>query len=261
MSLRSLINFFLPGTVLFLIAGLVLGTALLYARRESFRKWGRRFLTALALFYLFASTRIGADLLLAPLYRHTSFVTDAASAQGATAVVLLNPGANTYQARGQSLTGMHQEAALRILEAARVYRLLGDPVVIIAGGFAEMTDRPPLGVIIAKSLEDLGVPEQRIVIEPASRNTHEHVLNLRPYLEKHGVKRFVLVTSPAHMWRSSAAFRSGGYDFVTSAASRDNELRGYVDSAIWPDADNLQRIVWGTHEYLGLLLYWWKGWL
>jgi uncharacterized SAM-binding protein YcdF (DUF218 family) len=260
-TLRSLVNFFLPGTILFLIAGLTFGTLLLYVRRDSFKRMGRIVLTLITLFYLFASTRVGADVLLAPLYRHMAYLSDAASARGATAVVLLNPGANTYSARGLQLTGTGQEGALRIIEAARVYRLLGDPLVIIAGGFEEMTDRPPLGVIMAKSLKELGVPEHRIVIEPASRNTRQHVENLRPFLEKHRIQRFVLVTSPVHMWRSSAAFSNGGYDFVPSAAALRNDLSSPLSSSVWPDDENLDRLVWGTHEYMGLLYYWWHGWI
>ena len=259
MPLRFLINFFLPGSLLFLLVGLCLGVALLYGS-ERLRRLGRLWLLLLALFYVVASTRVGADVLLAPLYRHTAYVHDAAAAQGATAVVLLNAGANTYRARGQDYFGIHKEAALRALEAARVYRLLGNPLVIVAGGFPEQKDRPSLGAIYSKVLIDLGVPANRIVIEPDSRDTRQHAENLKPYLDKHGIKKFVMVTSPTHMRRSIATLGAAGYSFVYSAAAQHSELdaRG---SPIVPKTENLDRIVWGVHEYLGLAYYWWKGWL
>jgi len=198
--------------------------------------------------------------MLAPLHRHESFLASASDANGATAVVLLNAGANTYQSRGQQLPGMAREAALRILETARVYRLLGSPLVIVAGGYPFQTDRPSLGAIYAKALTEQGVPGDRIVIEPASANTREHAENLKPYLEKHNVRRFVLVTSPSHMWRSAATFRTKGYDFVTSAGSRDSELED-MRGPLLPEGKNLERLVLGIHEYLGLLYYWWKDWI
>jgi uncharacterized SAM-binding protein YcdF (DUF218 family) len=259
MSLRVLIDYVLPGSLLFLLAGLCLGVLLLYGS-ERFRRLGRLWLLLLAIFYVVASTRVGANVLLAPLYRHTAFVQDAASAQGATAIVLLNPGANSYRARGQHFAGIGKEAALRVLEVARVYRLLGKPLVIVAGGFPEQTDRPSLGVIHSKSLTDLGVPSDRIVIEPNSSDTRQHAENLKLYLEKRGIKKFVLVTSPFHMRRSVATFRAAGYDFVFSSAAVDSDLDA-DESPIRPDTENLDRVVFGVHEYMGLIYYWWNGWL
>ncbi len=259
MSLRWLVNFILPGSLLFLLAGLCFGVVLLYGH-ERLRRLGRLWLLLLALFYVVGSTRIGADLLLAPLYRHTAYVHDVAAAQGANAVVLLNGGANTYRARGQDYVGIHKEAALRALEAARVYRILGNPLVIVAGGFPEQTDRPSLGAIYSRMLIDLGVPANRIVIEPNSRDTRQHAENLKPFLDKYGIKKFVMVTSATHMRRSVATLGAAGYEFVYSAAAVDSDLdaRG---SPIVPSTENLDRIVAGVHEYLGLAYYWWKGWL
>ena len=257
--MRYLVNWVLPGSVLFLVGAVVAGVAMLYGR-ERMQRAGRRLLIIVALFYLFASTRIGADAFLLPLHRHDAFLTDAAGAQGATAVVLFNAGANTYRARGQLLTGMAREQALRILEAARVYRLLGDPLIIVTGGYVHQTDRPSLGGIYAESLIQLGVPPGRIVIEPAAKNTREHAANLKTYLAQHNVRRFVLVTSPSHMWRSVLALRVEGYDFVTSAAARDSDFEE-TSFALAPSGRNLERVVMALHEYIGLVYYWWNDWI
>jgi uncharacterized SAM-binding protein YcdF (DUF218 family) len=259
MQLRWLINLFLPGSPLFLLAGLCFGVLLLFGS-ERLRRFGRLWLLLLALFYVVGSTRAGADLMLSPLYQHTAFVQDAAAAKGATAVVQLNAGAGTYRARGQDYFGINKDGALRALETARVYRLLGNPLVIVQGGFPEPKGGPTLGAIFSKVLVELGIPANRIVLEPNSRDTREHVENLRPYLEKHRIERFVLVTSPVHMRRAVAAFRRQGYDFVPSAAAVESELDAYGSSLPFSQ-DNLDRIVWGTHEYLGLAYYWWQDWL
>jgi uncharacterized SAM-binding protein YcdF (DUF218 family) len=258
MQLRSLVDFLLPGSLMFLLAGLCFGVLLLFGS-ERLRRNGRLWLVLLAAFYVAGSTSAGADLMLAPLFRDTAFVQTAADLKGATAVVMLNPGANVYRARGQDYFDLHKEAVLRALETARVYRLLGNPLVIAQGGFPEMKDRPSLGAIYSKVLTDLGVPANRIVLEPDSRNTREHVENLKPYLEKHRIERFVLVTSAIHMRRSIAAFRQQGYDFVPSAAAVNSELD--EDPAIPFSEGNLNRVALGFHEYFGLAYYWWNGWL
>jgi uncharacterized SAM-binding protein YcdF (DUF218 family) len=257
---RLLLNWFLPGSILFLTFALAAGVALLFARGR-LRQIGRVWLALLALFYLSACTRLGMQLLLAPLYHRAPVLADAAAAQGADGVVVLNAGANTYQARGQQMIGIHEVAALRLLEAARVYRMLGNPIVIVQGGFPELTDRPSIGSVYAKALADLGVPADRIIVEPNSHNTREHAENLRPYLQKHNVHRFVLVTSPEHMWRSSITFRAAGYDFVPSAARAKSELDEGRHSALHPSGEHLDRVVWGMHEYVGILYYWVHGWL
>lgn len=259
MPLQALVSSFRPGTMLFLIAGLCFGVLLLYGP-DRLRRLGRFWLVLLAAFYVGGSTRTGADLVLAPLYRHTAFIQDAAAAKGAKAVVTLNGGASTFRARGRDYFGIHKDSALRALETARVYRLLGDPLVIVQGGFPEMKDRPSLGAIVSKVLVDLGVPANRIVLEPNSRNTREHVENLKPYLEKHGIERFVLVTSPMHMQRSIAAFRQQGYDFIPSASAAGSELDD-LGPGLPFSQENLDRIAWGVHEYLGLAYYRWNGWL
>jgi uncharacterized SAM-binding protein YcdF (DUF218 family) len=198
--------------------------------------------------------------MLAPLYQHTAYVHDVAAARGATAVVMLNPGADVHRARGLEYFDLHKDAVLRVAETARVYRLLGNPVVIVQGGFPEMKDRMSLATIYSKVLVDLGVPPARIVVEPNSRNTQEHTQNLKPILEKHKVERFVMVTSALHMRRAIAAFRIAGYDFVPSAAAVDSELDAR-DSGLPFRSENLDRIELGAHEYLGLAYYWWHNWL
>jgi uncharacterized SAM-binding protein YcdF (DUF218 family) len=258
MQLRALLYFLLPGSLMFLLAGLCVGVLLLFAS-ERLRRLGRLWLLLLAAFYLAGSTGAGADLMLAPLYRDTAFVQTAADLKGATAVVMLNPGANVYRARGQDYFDLHKLAVLRALEAARVYRLLGNPVVILQGGAPGQKEGPSLGTIYSKVLTDLGVPANRIVVEPGSMNTREHAEHLKPYLEKHRIERFVLVTSAMHMRRATGAFRQLGYDFVPSAAAVHSELD--VDPEIPFSEGNLNRVALGFHEYFGLAYYWWNDWL
>lgn len=257
-SLTPIINSFLPGSLIGFLLELAVGIAMLYGR-ESVRRWGRRWLIAIIGIHFVLSTSIGADGFRSPLTRHDDFLKDAAAARGATAVVLLTPTTVTYRARGFELREVQDFEALRIVEAGRVYHLLGDPLVVVQGGNPTLPG-PAIGAIAKEKLISLGVPASRIVIEGESRNTRDHVERLRPILETHGVRTFVLVTSAEHMWRACATFRKAGFDFVPSASARQSEL-AVPQERLKPSATNLRSVLAASHEYAGLFYYWMRGWV
>ncbi|MDY6896229.1 MAG: YdcF family protein [Thermotogota bacterium] len=61
---------------------------------------------------------------------------------------------------------------------------------------------------IAESMKNLlvemGVDENKVIIEAASQNTYESILNIKPLLSKFRINRIILVTSSYHMFRSMA---------------------------------------------------------
>lgn len=97
---------------------------------------------------------------------------------------------------------------VRVREAARMAeRFPVIPVIITGdGGFLET------GVI------DLGVFEERLVIEPDAESTFENAALLVPILEELSVKRAVLVTNWFHVPRAEAVFRSRfpGIEFAST---------------------------------------------
>jgi len=259
MSLNEFVHLFLPGSYTALIINLLIPVALLYAR-QSISRLARVWLTALVVVFAVTSTRIGTELFAAPLHRHDAVVADSADARGATAVVVLVASASTFEARGLRFSQVSGNGVLRALEAARVYHLLDDPVVIVSGGFPERDARPSIASVMRDVLTSLGVPIDRIVIEAESPNTIAHARLLGPVLRTHRVERFVLVTSPEHMWRASATFRAVGHDFVRSSARARTDL-SRSRSGIWPAETYLEDTASAAHEYVGLFYYWMRGWL
>jgi uncharacterized SAM-binding protein YcdF (DUF218 family) len=258
MTINHLVNLMLPGSFPGLIIALIIGVALLHAR-DPIRRWARIWLTVVTILYACLSTWVGVDVVSAPLRRHGEFLATAAAANGATAVVLLTPSEATYRSRGLETSEVLGEGgALRVLEAARVYRLLGNPWLIAQGG-PDYKDRPGSGTVVKDRLVRLGVPADRILIESRSENTREHTLHLRPILQAHGIQRFVLVTSAEHMWRASSVFRKAGFEFASSATSTASELPR-SESTLRPSGQALQYSTAAAHEYLGLLYYWLRGW-
>ena len=217
----------------------------------------------MCVFYWVLSCPAGVGLLARTLTGQYRPLVSAAEANNAQAVVLLSAGSRTVRAAGGRLTMITQPTALRALETARVYQLLGDPVVIVSGG---VTDPAPGSLPESEAMRlamiALGVPAERIVGESESKNTHDEAVVLKRMLRERGIVRFVLVTSPLHMRRSLATFASQGLYPVPSTAPlyqfRDQLPRRY---ALMPNDASLQIGNAVIYEWLARGYYWWRGWL
>jgi uncharacterized SAM-binding protein YcdF (DUF218 family) len=246
-----------PGSAAFFILSLIPGTLLLYRRKDGGRA-GKIWVSALVLFYWMASTPVTAVALVGALTPDYPHVRTRADAHGATAVVVLGAGMETHRSRGEVYDAANREHALRMLEAARVYRVLDRPWVIVTGGRG--SERRTDAYQMFQALSALGVPEDRILQEDKATNTRDHALLVPPMLAQRGVKRFVLVTSRQHMTRSLRAFRAIGLDPIPSSpefyVGRGGRLDPFLPSEAALDASTAL-----MYDQLALVYYWMRGWL
>jgi uncharacterized SAM-binding protein YcdF (DUF218 family) len=135
-------------------------------------------------------------------------------ARGAAAIVVLGAGMDVHRSRGTSYGAPTRDVSLRVLEAARVHRLLGGVPIIVSGGLGS-TQYSEAGMM-AHQLEQLGVPADKIIKEHKSTNTRDHGIFVPPLLKQHGIDQFVLVTSQQHIARALAVFRASGLTPVPS---------------------------------------------
>jgi uncharacterized SAM-binding protein YcdF (DUF218 family) len=241
-----------------LLVAIGIGVALLYGRQTT--RWGRRWLLAWLLGYWAISTAVGSWVIAAPLVHGQTRLESAAGARGAQAIVVLGGGIFSRSAGDLAVDDL-MASGLRVLEGVRLYRLLGNPLLIVSGGNAQrvLPPRPESSALRAVAI-GLGVPADRVVEDRQSLTTREQALVLSRVLADRHIERFVLVTSPLHMRRSLAAFRAAGLDPIPSAS----ELRDVPDDAFWtlvPDRNSLQVSDGATYEYLAFVYYWWRGWL
>jgi len=233
-----------------------LGVLLLYTR---WAKGGRAWLTLVLAGYWASATPFGSTLLARPVAAFDRVETRA-DAHGATAVVLLGGGILTHQADGLAIDDLLSSAP-RVLEAVRVYRLLDRPLVFVSGGNTSGVTPPHSEArAFRRALLELGVPDDRIIVEETSQTTRDEVVLLKPLLVSRHVERFILVTSPIHMRRALAAFRAGGLAPIPSAAA----LRTGVARSIWspiPDRDSLLLSDAVVYEALATAWYRSRGWL
>ena len=193
-----------------------------------------------------------------PLYRP---IASAADAQGATAVVVLGNGMVSYQYQGLAVESLTGRTAFNAIEGARLYRLLRPSVVIASGGLADPDEfRRSEAEAVRDVLIRLGVPPEVIVIEPRSSNTAEQAALVPPLLRGH--RRFALITTPIHMPRALALFRSRGLNPVPAPSHIDYTGKaGRSMLRFVPSANALRASELSMYEYLGMLYARSRGWL
>ena len=100
-----------------------------------------------------------------------------------------------------------------------------------------------------------GVPAERIRMEQVSRSTHESLEAVRAILEREGVRRAIVVTSPYHQRRAAWAARRSLPGIATF--SQPAEPSAWTPYGWWKTPAG-RRIVFG--EYAKLAYYVLRGW-
>jgi uncharacterized SAM-binding protein YcdF (DUF218 family) len=229
----------------------------LLARPADVRR--QRIVAAIVLFYAVVSIRAVPWVLSRPLIvpYHQFAAGDTAAG---TPIVLLGGGNFTVHGRRGVLGVLDLGGAARVLEAARVYRLIGSPPIFSSGGAASGFETEPVAITMRNALVQIGIPPEKIVLETQSVDTHDEAAILAPMLREAGVSRCVLVTSDIHMPRAVAAFRAAGLDPVPATASDPLNFQPRWRSFL-PSTDGLRFTSSVVHEYVGLAYYAARGWL
>jgi uncharacterized SAM-binding protein YcdF (DUF218 family) len=179
----------------------------------------------------------------------------------AAIVVLGSGGATVVDWAGNRFATVDVEAAARVLEAARIFRMMPAATVISSGGNSGPLDhRTPTGESMRLALLELGIPAAQVLVETESRNTRDEAVVIARIVQERQIEQVILVTSRVHMRRALGAFRAVGIDAIPAGA-RDplGDLRPVEQ---WLPGD---RGLWYSgrvaHELLGLVYYRARGWL
>jgi uncharacterized SAM-binding protein YcdF (DUF218 family) len=232
---------------------LLLGACCAWSRRP---RLGRGLaISALALLWLL-STPV-ADLLLLPLEASYPAVETPVRAD---AVVVLTGMVDAKAARGDQVE--MGEAADRILAGVELALRNQADYLLIAGGSGDLFDQSISEArILNRFALRFGVPEDRILLDTISRNTHENAVEAKALLQQAGLSNVILVTSAFHMPRSMGCFRKLGLHpqpYPVDFRSR----WGAFDPLSWvPSVSNLQRSTTALREYVGLIAYRLQGYI
>jgi len=136
------------------------------------------------------------------------------------------------------------------------------PLLILSGGALSAlsgSDIPEADRLRGLALE-YGVDDRAMLLERASRNTHENAELTGHLLRARGIERIILVTSAAHMRRAEAAFQQLGVEIVPAPTDFQAVRKPMSVRQLLPGAVALVRSTAATKEYLGLLFYKLVGW-
>src|SRR5512144_3213937 len=116
------------GGIPFLILGLIVGVVLLHRRPTE--RWGRRWLTVLAIAYWLMSTMAIPALIGSFLTRPFQPLTPGPHLEGVSFVVVLSGGSDTVQGHDGRAGVLGTVTLARVLEGVRVFHMLRDAHVI-----------------------------------------------------------------------------------------------------------------------------------
>ena len=130
--------------------------------------------------------------------------------------------------------------------------------LIFSGGTASLTGSGLTEAALAKRLfVDLGIPLDRVTFEDRSRNTRENALFTRRLVHLRPSDTWLLVTSAADMPRAVGSFRAIRWNVTAVPVDFHSRQSSWSTPGL---IDGLREIDWSTHEWIGLVYYYIRGW-
>ena len=166
------------------------------------------------------------------------------------------------------------EAGDRVLYAARLYREGVVERLLLTGGVLdgfEPAEATSGAEQMAALLRQMGVPDEALWLERRSRNTYENAVFSRELLQQEGIDHVLLITSATHMPRAVAIFER--LDVAVTPMPTDFQVTDaqwqHLQTADWhiklvyllPSAQDLEMTTTALKEYIGIVVYGWRGWL
>jgi uncharacterized SAM-binding protein YcdF (DUF218 family) len=215
-----------------------------------FRRLGRVILGLSILFFYLLSISPTGDLLIGSLESKYPALSPETLPRVGTLVVL---GGGASAAHLPVSSRLSQSSSKRLLEAARLYRLMDQPRIVISGGSGNPFVKVSEAVLMRELLLDLGIPKRRILIEGESKNTFEN----GKAVQRLGLQQpLVLITSASHMARALRVFQALGMSPLAAPCDFRTGLSGDDPLRFIPSTGALATSTAAIYEYLGT---WWYG--
>jgi uncharacterized SAM-binding protein YcdF (DUF218 family) len=221
------------------------------------RRWARKLFFAAFCLIIVLHSGIVSYGLRYPLESRYTPVIDPAQAEPYDAIVVLTGG--SVPASGLIPFPTLDVAMFRRLdEAWRLYRIRPKPIVVSGGHVNPFTPAANENQIARDYLIRWGMPPTDVLGEDRSRDTFESAVEVQKLLKQKGWRRYLLVTSAAHMPRSMLAFSARAPEPIP--APGDFSLRPFelTPLDLLPSLEAARSIAESLHEYIGLANYYWR---
>ncbi|MFA7668792.1 MAG: YdcF family protein [Burkholderiaceae bacterium] len=177
----------------------------------------------------------------------------------AQAIVVL--GGNTASNRPNWFESYDRaKTVARVDTAAQLYLARRAPLVIVSG--AALDGNVSEAQIMANQLRQQGVPAEAIIQEAESFTTYENALYTARLLKEENLDQVLLVTSSLHMPRAMGVFRKQQVDAIAASSPPQIVVPEDPSFSFWqPSSRVLSASRSVVKEYVGMLVYWLRGWL
>ncbi len=150
---------------------------------------------------------------------------------------------------------LNEIALMRLVEGVRIHGLHPESRMIFSG--AGPKNKESSASVMKEAAIMLGVSPENILIEGRPRDTREEARCILRIVKE---KRFILVTSAAHMHRSMSLFKGLGMNPVPAPTDFLYSKKSiHTPGDYFPNPDNLEKAHFAVHEYLGILWAWLNG--
>ncbi len=141
----------------------------------------------------------------------------------------------------------------RVQHAVDVYRRGLATHLVLSSGYVYSF---PEAQVMRSLATQQGVPDEAIVLEERSTDTHQNVEYVNDIMKRQGWRSALLVSSPYHMRRALLTWRKAAPEVrVVPAAPPRSQ---FYDHARGASFDQVRAIV---HEYAAIVTYWFRGWI
>ncbi|WP_247877914.1 YdcF family protein [Azospirillum sp. TSO22-1] len=238
-----------PGNLLALL--LAFGAALLFSRRESRRRTGRRIVAAVALGFLALTTLPVGTWVIRPLEERFP---KPALPKHVDGIIVLGGALNPPLAAERDEPSVN-EAAERVLATAELGLRYPNARIVFTGGSGSLWGgRYREGEVMRAALDQVGFDTGRVLFENESRNTWENALFSRDLAGPKPGDTWILVTSAWHMPRSVGIFRRVGWEVLPYPVDYRSRP-GPKPYLIFELDGNLDKLSWAVREWIGLVAY------
>lgn len=150
----------------------------------------------------------------------------------------------------------------RLVHALRLWKARKAPKIMLVGqGSGWGSDVGSEGSAMATVLENFGLEQDSILVEGESRNTFENALYAKQIWDREGFKTGLLITSASHMRRATAVFDQRGFAVTPIAIdARAGAFDTILPFSMLPDVRALEQVTYIWKEWLGLIVYQFRGW-
>lgn len=148
----------------------------------------------------------------------------------------------------------------RVDTAAELYHAQRAPVIIVSGAALDGTVSE--AQIMSNSLRQQGVPAEAIIQESKSLTTYENALYTARLVKEKGLDNVLVVTSALHMPRAMGVFRKQQVNATAAGSPPQIVVPDDPAFSFWlPSIRVLSASRSVVKEYVGMLVYWLRGWL